>query len=279
MGKIINRHLLINSKNPGKYSQIKSIFIEASHLNYGLKWPLFKRLLLISIVFSLIFFLPASLLLASYLHFGWSHFLFVTLSYCLSFIAITLSMMLWLPILMMGVRQAIGSSINLQNITAQCLKEKSTLFKLLLIYALIMNGYFFGILHSPSQGLVYNIIFHFIWNMLFLVILTPFIIFAFPLVITRKLTLYEALESAFIKTRLHWTEVLGSQVILWSIAFAAGWLFIISRWYQSKFLLIITFIMMIMIKFWILLMLTTTGGVLFRNIYGLNNKEEETTQP
>ena len=250
------------------YKRIINILSESWRLVPGLKWPIFKRGLLIFFITVIV----VSTGLYVDIHFGWPKFMFRVVSFVAGLIALIINMKLWVPVLMMGVRRAIGLPIDLRVIKLECAKVQSTLFQLIILYALIsdisLNArmLLFGKdIHWSIPGSILRVV----WDIVLLFVLTPMTIFAFPLVITQKLTVSAALASAYEKMWANWVIVLGTSILLFILTAAVFFALIFISKFMPPAIGFIFIIALTIVPIWLLPMLILIGGILFRDLYGI----------
>ncbi len=217
------------------YKRIINILSESWSLVPGLKWPIFKRGLLI-------FFITAIVLSTGLyvdIHFGWPKFMF-------------------------------------RVIKLECAKVQSTLFQLIILYALIsdisLNARMLLLgkdIHWSIPGSILRVV----WDIVLLFVLTPMTIFAFPLVITQKLTVYAALASAYEKMWANWVIVLGTSILLFILIAAVFIALMLISKFMPPAIGFIFIIALTIVPIWLLPMLILIGGILFRDLYGLKMRQ------
>ena len=273
MAEATDKNRAINSDYWDKTLQIKAIFVAAWRLTSGLKWPVLKRVLWVFLSVTILLWLQ--LIITAYIqrHFSWPYFSYQTLNVVIKIMVSILVMKLWVPVLMIGVRKAIGLPVDLKLIKFECANVKYSLLNLIIIYALIVNVFSFVLEFLPSYGL-YWAGGRVMWYVIVSALLIPINFFAFPLLVIQKLTVYSALKSAYKKALTNWIVVAGScitlSILIWSLIGVLLWL---GLYYRAVTVYLLPPVLLILL-FWLIPMLSTLGGVLFRELYGLKKREE-----
>ncbi len=262
------------ASNQPVVNQNKTIaaLVEAYRLTYGLKWLILKRMIF-ALFIGVIILIPL-MMLTKYTqsHYGLSDFLYHTMNFVVKIIAITFIIKIWVPVMIVGVRRSIGLPIDFHEIKLSCYIEKQSILKLSIIYALI-SGIFASLFllfpgYSPAE-----LTFKLVLQIIFLIALTPIMYFAFPLVITKNLTVSSALLSAYINISRNRANIAGPIVIM-TIIFPSIMIFLSLITPHIPILLAgILQIIAFILEIWLIPMVATLGGILFRDTYGLKIKD------
>lgn len=273
-----------------KKISIGNVISESWVLIRGLKMPIFLRLLLIIVLAIIPIFIIMFAALSSIsgsLHD--QHDLHAALAnnpHILTAIPILLLYALALcfiyPIIsatciLLGVRQAVGLDLDTRLVNSECLQRKWPIIGLFFITILISIGIamFFLILrliHIP--GFIVE-------PVKFLVTLyctLPIHIFALPLVITKGSSISEALSSCYAKMRVYWLPTIACHIIILLILSVSYFvLFLLTI--ITPFLFPVTIIGFIVVMVLFSPMMFACYGILFRDVYGLQNKRMTRVEP
>jgi len=252
-----------------------AIISESFKLTRGLKWPIFKRNILITILSGLIILVQFSVLLrlldVSYS--PTSSYLNIALFYTLTLITVIMIFKLYIPIFLMGVNQALGLPVDINLIKYECSAVKKELFKLVIFYGFLAVTYAFFFIYLNTL-IIYNIL-HLVFGLIFTFIFTPICLLSIPLITKEKKVFHVAINSSYESFFLNWIPILGSYIIFTTIStiifitLTVGKLWLIHHIPNNTLVLlplinIIPFI-------WLLPMLVTIGGVVYRDIFSLKN--------
>lgn len=263
--------------NPGssvKKLHVKTTLIEAWHLTYGLKWLVLKRALLLSLLSGFIVlssFIILSFVIPHLIRPGMSRsaIIFFTL-----FPLLLINMKFWVPILMIGVRQAIGLSVDLKLINLGCSSVKYELWTLIFFYGFILSVLICFFATFPSQE-SYGLAYRFVRHAILFIVFIPITVFAFPLLILQRLTAYSALKRAYQTMYTHWKVVTGCYLVIYIPIYSMlGILFGIGLFHPfvENY---ITPLLELILSVWLLPLMITIGGILFRDVYGLKRKNAD----
>lgn len=254
-----------------KILKITEILKEAWHIIPGLKWPAFKRFCLFFAILMPIIIIQSVIIGAMALFLpGYSKWLGTLICAPITFFLSWMNVrMLAAPVIMMGVRQAIGLPVNLEKISAECKNAKTSLFQLTALY----TGFILIITVASlfiEQGTTSGMIVQFILSLAVISFMLPLNAFAMPLMITRKLDINAAIDSALRKMKIYWKEVLVINSIFFVILIINHLISIALIAHKISYSVFIVYTLLILISSpWLMALFATINGVLFRNVYGL----------
>lgn len=223
---------------------IINLIIEAWQLSYGMKWPVFALGILIPLTYSLLLVITAYILVPNKL--------FMSLPFFIIAVAIAL-VIVWFTVVilvMLGVRQAIGLPISIDDVYSHCMEVKDKLIYLGLIWIAITGT--FALITFMTKG---SFILFPLFYCLSLYIKLPLILFGIPLVVTKHYDMAIILEECYKTMNRHWLQILASYLILSGI-------------------LLISSIPLGIGLIWTIPMYFTMAGILFRDIFGLKRKKQ-----
>lgn len=257
-----------------KYQSI-AMLDEAYQLAHGIKKIILKQTFF-AVVITLIILIPL-LIIAKYAqqHYGLSDSLYHTFYFAAKVIAIVIAIKIWVPVIIIGVRRSIGLSINLDEIKLECFIEKQGVLKLSFIYAILLSVLSSPLLLFPGYS-ASELVFKFGVYVLLSFIVTPITFFAFPLVIIKKLAVFEALNSAYKNVYTNWRMIAGP-IIFINILFPSmlGCLTLLRPHMSAVFGGVLQIIISLL-SVWLIPIIPTLGGILFRETYGLRPKKIST---
>src|SRR5579885_1228824 len=243
----------MNTQNTQKRIIVGDVLKEAWRLVSGLKWPIFWITILLPVTFSIVMFILAIFLIKQFL------LLAVPLLILLSGVSFFLMWCMLSIVVMLGVRQAIGLPIDVRLVYSQCMQVKGSLLSLFFIWLAFFAVYaFVKYVFIPAGiiGLILNIA-------LYLVCLyatLPIIIFALLLIITKRVSIQQALEEGYTVMNQYWLEIIACYVLMAIIGFISA-------------------IPLGIGLIWTIPMHYAMLGILFRNAYGLKRKPQNIQAP
>lgn len=257
-----------------KYYTLTSLE-EAYRLTYGLKKIMLQRSFLVIFITFLISVPLLIINLYVLKHYNLSNFFYHTIKFAVKVVAVAIAIKLWVPMLIVGVRRSIGLPINLEEIKLACFMEKQNIYKLSFIYAVVTSVLASLLLLFPGYS-VSEFAFRFGVYLLLSFLVTPITFFAFPLIITKKLTPIAALNSAYKNMYTNWATLAGP-IILINVLFPSmiGCIILIQQ-HVSLLLGAILQIILFISVLWLIPMISTLGGILFRDTYGLTQRKTST---
>ena len=264
----------INQNRSIKRSGVFSSIGEAFRLINGIKWIVFKRAML---VFCLIIALSFLIILILWF------FLFITnnklidlstilsnpmLHVFLKLCFITIAIRLWAPVLIVGVRRAIGLPVELKLIRLECSRVGSSLLILSCIHAVLFvitaNGLTF-----LSGDILFWATCRGLWRIVVTILLVPITFFAFPLVVIQKAPVFSALSSAYRKMVANFSFIAEVCLTLYlPVASVLGLILLYGLYNPLATKYFLPFAEAIL-SIWLLPLAATVGGVLFRDVYRL----------
>ena len=184
---------------------------------------------------------------------------------------------LYIPIFLMGVKQALGVPVDINLIKYECSTVKKELFKLVIYYSFIFATYAFITIYLNSL-FVLNIL-KLVLSLIFMLIFTPICLLSIPLITTEKKSFNLAINIAYNKYFLNWIPILGSYFIFTiitatiSITLRAGALWLA---YYIPIINKVLHLINIIPSIWLLPMLVIIGGIIYRDIFILKNYSGKT---
>jgi len=242
-----------DSLNTPKRMIIKDILLEAWQLVSGLKWPVCWVLTLLPTAYFIV-----AIIITLLLH---PRSMLLTIPFFIIAVCTTCFVM-WCTlaiVIMLGVRQAIGLPIDVKVVYSQCMEVKDKLLYLFLIWMSI-NGICVLVQHvlipSNTIGMILNIAL----DLITLYCTLPLMIFALPLIVTKRCDLQYALENAYNIMNQYWFVIIACYVIMMIIS-------------------AISAIPLGIGLLWTIPMYYAMAGVLFRNAYGLKRNSGPSSHP
>lgn len=229
---------------------ISQVMKESWQLVKGFKWPVICTYFLPIIPYFLLVIMAVGLL--SLLKTNPYFFLFMGVM--MFFMICLSSAFFWVitcTLSVLGVRQAIGLPPRLATAFSQCMRAKTSLFLLFLVWLAFTLAYTLVsrfILHGDIGALL-NILLYIV----FLYCSLPIILFAIPLVVIKKYGVLNALSSGFNMMNKYYVEILPLYVLMMILVF-------------------ISVIPLGIALIWTLPMCYAMTGILFRNLYGVKKK-------
>lgn len=252
---------------------------EASRLINGMKWPVFKRLLIV-LFFMVIIPFALALLLAllgtaimpnrmSSISVNNSP-LFRLILYSIVQIPIII---ITIQMIIMGVRRSIGLPMYLEKINAQCMQVKWELAQLIVILILLgdLMSYFVPFFINQPIPLkeVFSLLIIFL---IYWAIILPILLFAIPQIVTQKQRAIAALMTAYQHAAQYWKKILVCYGLLYLPYCLIG--IVCNIFYMSVILLNCFIVLKLVLSLWILPLAITLGGILFREAYQLQRPTE-----
>lgn len=246
---------------------------ESTGLVNGLKWPIFKRVL---IFFLLAVFIPLGLTV--FMTFFMTSQAVQFLSLHPEIIRITMRMLvlfivliIWTQMIMLGIKHTVGLPVYLEIINTECLHSKWELLQLFVL-VILMNclvNYFVPV--PPVEFLVLKDALKIMaLYLIYWVITIPIVLFAIPHVITQKQTATTALTHAYRNAALCWKKIIVSYGVLYLAMLLTVVFYIIATSYGNKTItLILLEITLLIASIWIIPLYVALASVLFRDAYGL----------
>lgn len=255
----------IVARRPGAWGAL----IEACHLVNGLKWPVFKRVLIflfMAVVTPLVITVSVTFLLTSHAE------LFIrnhpeVVSGAIRTIILFVAIIIWMQMILLGVKRATGKPLYLEIINADCLRMKWELLELAIIL-ILLNCLVNFLTPLPAvfalkQALIFAGLYLLYW-----IATIPIYLFAIPDVITRQQTANNALKNAYTNGALRWKKIAAFYGLLYLVLAFLGALFIIfSSVYYNHNMLIGLEVIVFVVSIWIIPLFVALGGVLFRDAY------------
>lgn len=237
-----------------KKIQIGQLLKESWQLVNGLKMPIFLIFLLYFVIFIPYLILNVAISLSALINsypqppHAELHPTSIIL-FCLFFILMSYIISI---AIMVGVRHAIGLPAKIKLAFSECMQVKTTLFYLFLVN-LVMIGIFEFInkfiLPEGMLGMVLVILLYII----LLYCTLPLYLFALPLIVTKRLDVFTAIEKGFGSMKRYWLEIIVSYLIICVIS-------------------VISMIPLGIGLFWTGPMYFSWVGILFRDAYGLKKR-------
>ncbi|VVC77006.1 hypothetical protein AQUSIP_23330 [Aquicella siphonis] len=240
---------LANNLNASPRINIKAVIKEAWGLVYGMKWPVFWIGVLLPFAYFILLFIAMLILVPGKQYMSLP---FLLISGCISLLVIWCFLAI---IVMLGVRQAIGLSVDVNVVYTHCMEVKDKLVYLALIWLSLTGSYFF-IKFMIGQNPVLNILLY----AFFLYLKLPLIIFGIPLVVTQRGDMAMTLEESYKAMNRHWPQILACFLIMIGILTVSALPFGIGL-------------------IWTMPMYYAMTGILFRDIYGLKRRKQRQEQP
>lgn len=245
--------------------------IESGHLIDGLKWPVFKRVLIflfLAVLTPLVIAVSMTFVMTSQLELFIHHNPWI-ISGTIRTIILFLAIIIWMQMIMFGVKRATGMPLYLEIINADCLRMKWDLLQLAILLILLNSlvSYltplpsveFFTLKEALKSVGLY---------LLYWIATIPIYLFAIPDVIMRQQTANTALKNAYTHGALYWKKIAASFGVLYLALISLGAFFIIFSSYYNKRVTLIAFeIILLILSIWIIPLFVALSGVLFRDAY------------
>jgi len=263
-----------NQNGITKRSSVLSSIGEAFRLINGIKWIVFKRAMF---VFCIIIALSFLMILILWL------FLFITnnqlielstilsnsfLHVFLKLCFITIAIRLWAPVLIVGVRRAIGLPVELKLIRLECSRVGTPLLILSCIHAVLFvvaaNGLTF-----LSGDILFWATCRGLWRIVVTILLVPITFFAFPLVVIKKAPVFSALSSAYRNMHANFSFIVEVCLTLYLPVASVVGLILLYGLYNPLATKYVLPVVEGILSIWLLPLAATVGGILFRDVYRL----------
>ena len=188
------------------------------------------------------------------------------LKFFIQFLTAIAGTSIWTVALMMGIRKALGLSIQFTPIKKACLAVLPQLFMGIVMYAFLQIIFTSVFLLNAKNGLILAATL--VLNFIFVALITPLFNFIFPLIIMRKWSVSQAIASVFQKGKQYWQLIFSSFAVIAIFSLCFQLITLGMRASDPKGLIMRFFILLALsvMSLWLIPLNFTLTGVLFREI-------------
>lgn len=260
-------------------TRLVDTLMESGQLVHGLKWPIFKRVL-IGLFLAVLIPLTVTVLLTFVMTSQLEQFMRLhpeILNAIVRTVTMFVLLAIWVQMIVLGVRHTLGLPIYMEIINTECMRARRGLAQLLIILV-VMNSLMNYLVPIPlmEHMVLKELLIIMGFYLIYWAITIPILLFAIPHIVMQKQKTGTALRLAYRHAALCWKKIIASYGTLYLAISIIVVLFIaISSYSHRQITLIILEAILLILSIWIIPLYVTLASVLFRDAYGLKSIREK----